>query len=254
MEKSIFNALLLPPGCCLMILVIGVILVFYYKKAGLTFIILGTLLLWFLSTPLSAFWLALPLQPSPLTSHSHLASQAQAIVVLGGGVYEDAPEYHHQTVLANTTQARVRYAAYLYQKIQLPILVTGGDKSGPKDQTEAYCMAKTLKNDYRVPVRWMEFKSEDTFENALFSAKILKLAGVHTIILVTDAIHMKRAAWSFQYAGLNVIPAPMHFITLPHNHYTWEALLPKGSNKSDYCLHEYWGMLYYWLKTKYAST
>ena len=50
---------------------------------------------------------------------------AQAIVVLGGGLYFDTPEYGGDTVGGSTLE-RLRYAATIARKTNLPVLVTGG--------------------------------------------------------------------------------------------------------------------------------
>ncbi|TLY60373.1 MAG: YdcF family protein, partial [Gammaproteobacteria bacterium] len=63
--------------------------------------------------------------------------------------------------------------------------------------------------DFGVEVRWLEGRSRDTFENAQFSAPLLKAAGVSRIILVTDGAHAWRAAHEFAGTGLAVVPAPV---------------------------------------------
>ena len=39
-------------------------------------------------------------------------------------------------------------------------------------------MSRALQEDFGVPVRWREERSRNTFENALFSAEMLRQAGV----------------------------------------------------------------------------
>ena len=61
----------------------------------------------------------------PLTPQTVVASNAAVIIVLGGGIYADAPEYAADT-LSSSALPRLRYAAYLHHLTELPILVTGG--------------------------------------------------------------------------------------------------------------------------------
>lgn len=58
---------------------------------------------------------------------------------------------------------------------------------------------------------WTEERSQSTYENARFSADLLRSKGVRRIALVTEAYHMRRSEQSFRRAGLIVIPAPCAF-------------------------------------------
>jgi uncharacterized SAM-binding protein YcdF (DUF218 family) len=55
----------------------------------------------------------------------------------------------------------------------------------------------------------VEGQSRDTRDNAGLSAPMLAAAQVDTIVLVTSAMHMPRAAALFRSRGLTVIPAPV---------------------------------------------
>jgi uncharacterized SAM-binding protein YcdF (DUF218 family) len=112
-------------------------------------------------------------------------------VVLGGG---------------GGSPAHTRYAAKLYRRTKLPILVTGGDpeSSGAAD---AERMKKSLEEEFSVPVRWVEQNANDTIQNARFSAIILKANGIDSILLVTHGWHMARSKQLFERAGFKVIPA-----------------------------------------------
>lgn len=138
-----------------------------------------------------------------------LPTKAQAIVVLGGGVYLDAPEYDGGTVGRETLE-RVRYAARLYHSTHLPILVTGGDVEG-SGRSEAGLMKKTLEEDFKVPVKWAETASTDTIENVAYSKRMLAAAGVKRVLLVTHGWHMARSRQLFEQAGFEVTTAATGF-------------------------------------------
>ena len=70
-------------------------------------------------------------------------------------------------------------------------------------------MSATLTRSLGVSARWIENRSGDTFENARFSAPLLRAASVHRIIVVTNAAHEWRAAHEFMAAGFEVVPAPV---------------------------------------------
>ena len=155
---------------------------------------------------------------------------AHAIVVLGQGRYRSAVEYEGKDTVSVGSLARIRYAAWLHRKTGLPILTTGGKPNGAKI-SEALLMSEVLQKEFGVPVRWLEEESLNTWENALFSAQILRKERITTIFLVTHGIHMARAVWSFERSGLQVIPAP--------------TLISAGM---DEVVHEYFGLLWYYLR------
>ena len=69
-------------------------------------------------------------------------------------------------------------------------------------------MAESLREEFRLPVAWVEDASADTWENATFSARILREQGIHSVYLVTHGWHMRRAVRAFQKAGLAVTAFP----------------------------------------------
>jgi uncharacterized SAM-binding protein YcdF (DUF218 family) len=135
---------------------------------------------------------------------------AQAIVILGGGKRGPAREYG-DWVPNRLTLERLLYGSRLAKESGLPVLVSGGDPKGMKPEAEL--MAQSLKVDFNTPVRWIESRSLDTTDNALYSAEIFKKAGIQKIVLVTTALHMRRSVAAFKHEGLEVVPAPTDFIS-----------------------------------------
>src|SRR5690606_3210249 len=97
-------------------------------------------------------------------------------------------------------------------------------------------------------VRWVEGRSESTWENAVLSAPILREAGVKRILLVTHAFHMPRARASFAAQGFDVVPAPTAFRKTPE--LSLHALLPsaKGLADTSFAFHEWLGRIWYALR------
>lgn len=156
-------------------------------------------MLWLLSTPVVSDYLADELNTVPTPSAVDMKS-AECVVVLGGGVRLGAREYGGAAPDA-VTLTRLSYAAYLVHRTGLPLLASGGDP-------EAFAMRSVLMGSFNIPVRWMDSKSRNTHDNALYSASILKGAGIDRILLVTSATHMPRAVREFRSAGVQVVPAP----------------------------------------------
>ncbi|MFY8179632.1 MAG: YdcF family protein [Limnohabitans sp.] len=170
---------------------------------------------WFISCPAVAVWLSTnALPPVPVTTPQALQQQdVQAIVVLGGGLDLQAQEYGAPN-LSNASMSRLLYGLYLAQHTQLPMAFSGGKGWGSSDTpaTEAGVANAVLKRLHAPALRWQEDASRDTFENARFTAELLKRDGIERIALVTHAWHMPRSLRHFEATGLSVVPAPMGFI------------------------------------------
>ena len=246
--KSI-AALVLPPGGNLLLAFVGLLLLYRWRRAGVAVILVSVLSLYGFSLYAVANSLSKRLeQISPYPLRASGAENMRAIVVLGGGRNDFAPEYGGETVSSQTLE-RLRYAARLHRKTGLPILVSGGQSFG-EDIDEAALMKRVLMEDFQVPVKWVEGKSSNTEENARFSAKILKSDGVHRAFLVSHAFHLGRAVKAFTRAGLGVIPAPTGFQRTAAGTKGIKALLPsaRALKISATVLREYLGAVWYELR------
>lgn len=207
--KKILSALLLPPASPLLLAAFGLWLSQRRPRLGRGLIAIGIGALWLLSTPWIAAQLSRSLQEDPPITATMLAG-AQAIVVLGAGTYHDAPEYGGDTV-NDLALERLRYGARLARASGLPLAVTGGAPSG--GQAEGELMRQTLVADFGIRPRWVESQSRDTAENAALLAPMLKEDGVGRIALVTHVWHMPRSRKLFEHHGIQVVPAPIGFVT-----------------------------------------
>jgi uncharacterized SAM-binding protein YcdF (DUF218 family) len=204
--KKLAALIILPPTGPLLVALAGLLLMKRRPRLGKGLAWLGVLALFLLSLPVvegGLSWLLYrdgPLDPSR-------AKDAQAIVILGGGLRREAPEYGGDT-LGRLTLDRVRYGAHVARETGLPVLVTGGS-IGDSD-AEADVMARALADEFGIPVRWRERQSLNTHENAVRSAAILKSAGVERVLLVSHGFDVPRATQEFVAAGIQAIPAPTH--------------------------------------------
>lgn len=168
---------------------------------------------------LAVFWLGV--WSLPVVSHSVRGAlesaypyqppgalpSAPVAVVLGGGI--DPPARADGPANLNAAADRVRHAARLYHAGRAGLLlVSGGSDPAISARTEAAVMAEFLR-DLGVPdhVIIREAKSRNTRQNARYSGALLKALGVEEVLLVTSALHMRRAAARFEAEGLVVWPA-----------------------------------------------
>ena len=208
--KPILTVVVLPPGGPLWLLLMGLLWATRRRVAGLLLSFLALASLWLLSCSAVGVMLAQALLPQVPPADPAQLQQVQAIVVLGGGVEQQAPEYGSAQPSANTLQ-RLRYAAWLARRSGKPLAFAGGvgwAAAGTTAESEGTVARRVLQQDYGLPVRWMDDRSRDTRENARGVAELLLPANVRHIALVTDATHMPRAAGHFRAVGFTVVPAP----------------------------------------------
>lgn len=194
-------AFLLPPLNLLLLGGFGLLLLKRRRGLGQTLIGFSLAALWLLATPFVGDGMLDALKPPASNLDGR---QADAIVVLSGGSRYDTVEYGGDTV-GRFTLERVRYGAWLARKLGKPLLVAGGAPDGGRP--EGQLMRETLEREFGVKVRWVEDRSENTWENAHFSAALLKKEGISRIYLVSHAWHLPRALPAFEHEGLRVVPA-----------------------------------------------
>ena len=243
------GVLLTLPGILILLAVTGLLLQKHRRVAGtvLIWVSLGALLVF--SLPVTGYALLGLLEraavPLPKTD-SISANGIDAIVVLGGGRDADQPQYGGDTVNRFTLE-RLRYAARLKRATGLPLLVSGGSVFGA-GLPEAEIMKQVAVRDFQIAVDWVEDRSRNTMENAIYSRVILAAAGKKRVWLVTNAWHMPRASWSFRHVGIDAVMAPTGFVRSSVE--SWLDFLPstRGLNYTNLALHECLGLLWYRLR------
>ena len=256
--SKLLPLLVYPLGLACILLVIALVL---HKKPrwrnGL--IIAALAILWLGSNRWVSFalarsleWRYLPPQEMP---------QSEVIVLLGGGT--ESGDYPRPMTEVNSAGDRVLYAAKLHQEGAAPIILASGgnlDFSTARGDTPAEEMHELLLlmgiEDQAI---WQQNRSQNTYEDALYSAELLAENNITEVILVTSAMHMPRSVALFTAQGVSVIPAPVDFTITEQN---WQAafqpgfdellinLLPNTSalGLTTQVLKEYIGMLVYGLR------
>jgi len=242
--KQLFELLFLPPGLFIFLLVMSVLFIKKIKVLK-SVLVVQILIIYTLSIPLTSHFLFLYLEQIPaLTEQQINNNKVDAIVILAGGISAYKQEYNSPDV-NYFSHIRLRYGAWLQKQTGLPVIVTGGIERG--DITEAELMAKILKNEYAVKGKiFIEKKSSNTYENALYSKKIIAKEAYQSIYLVTSAFHMPRALMVFSKQNIKAAPAPMDFY---HNtmDYFWGDFRPNSNamRENYLALHEIIGSFWY---------
>jgi uncharacterized SAM-binding protein YcdF (DUF218 family) len=246
---SFLKALLFPPAFNLLLGLWGAKLLRQGKPNGKALVWFSLLSLWVLSLPgISRALIATLEDDYPAVTIQSIPHMYQAIVILGAGAYDSAPEYKVDTV-DRLTLERLRYGAYLYHTAHLPIIVSGGAIQ-EKEPAVAQLMRDALAWDYGISDVMIDDQSRNTFENAKNVKKMLQDENIKKIILVTHAWHMPRAVLAFRKMGIEVLPAPMGFATDDAHNIVYD-IIPRLSalEQSVFTLYEYTG--YIWYKIAY---
>lgn len=167
-----------------------------------------------------------------------------AIVILGFGTVKwtqtgevVSPSFAYPRIQEG---ARLYYSCKQNLSTECKILVSGGDPLG-NGISEAEVMAGEL-NAIGIPKGdiILEAKSRNTFQNARFSAPLLK--NFDHVYLVTSGFHMKRAQTYFDHFFPGAEPAPADQMAMPKSAYPFAL----NFVYLDIALHESLGILRYY--------
>lgn len=181
-----------------------------------------------LYTPLTD-WLARPLYVPPSSP-----APVDAIVVLEAWAFDDGE-------LNESGIKRALLGAELYREgIAKTVVITGLKATASRTGSALLPMARLVSlTGVPPPALLVEDESSNTHESAVRVAALSRAHGWKSILLVTDATHMRRAAGSFRKEGLAVACAP----TLQWD--IWGAKPGVRFRRVSTLLHEYAGLLYY---------
>ncbi len=246
------TALLLPPTIFIVFAISGLLIARRYRYLGRTVMVVSVMSLLALSTDAGSAWLIRPLEQQSLQAKLIEKNKSQAIVVLGGGRARVASGQGDYDQVGPITLMRLRAAARLQRQTHVPLLVSGGAHDG-QGESEAVLMARSLKDDFGFEARWVESDSINTNQNAILSAQLLRQENIQQIFLVTDAIHMPRARWAFEHAGLRVVSVPSQFVA--SDDFQLARFIPNAQSlkNSHYAIHEWLGLLVYRLRYAVAD-
>jgi uncharacterized SAM-binding protein YcdF (DUF218 family) len=232
-------------------LAVAVALVALWRRPSrrrLAVVTVAFLLLAVLSLPVTSYlalgsleWSYPPLESRP--------DDAPAIVVLSGSMWPAAGDELRYDPGTDTLYRCLR-AAELYHAAPCPVLVSGGKvhatDAGPP-------VAEVMRNflltqGVRSEDVLVEDSSRTTYENAVGSARLLAERDIRRVVLVTDAVHLRRAVACFRKQGLDVVPCGCRYRALGRDGGPVDYLPdPSAAVGVDEAAHEWLGLALYWL-------
>jgi uncharacterized SAM-binding protein YcdF (DUF218 family) len=218
-----------------------------FKRSRKKILLLSVFTFWFFSNAficdeISSLW------EHETSSIENIQTKYDVGIVLGGMSAFDSKT---NTVNFNKNADRLIYTEKLYRKgIINKILISGGSGALIKNQyKEAFVMRNHLiENGISDDDIIIENKSRNTKENAFLSAEILKCDFQNkSVLLITSALHMKRAVFCFEKAGIEVASFSTDNTDSNRNFQLEYLLLPnsKSFEKWESIIHEWVGYLVY---------
>ncbi len=145
---------------------------------------------------------------------------------------------------------RIWQAVRLYEEGYIDkLLITGGLASlFSRDTVESVLLANYL---YKIGIPkedvLVEKLAKNTFENAVFTAKMLDTIPYHNLLLITSASHMPRSNACFKKAGLSCDLFPTDHYTKARSYDASQIIVPSAEALNNWValLHEWFGMLSY---------
>jgi len=240
MRELLSYSFVMPPTIFIVGCLAGALIGLGHPRIGTIVALPSSILLYLFAMPAVSTLLTDELVMSVPTSPD--LARAQAIVVLGAD-YKFGDGVGIPDSVGLLTLERLAAAARLYRRLRLPVVVSGGLVTG-SEVPLAILMREELEQDFSIPVKWVEDRSRNTYQNALYTAELIKAANISAVILVTQASDMRRALWSFNRVGLDALPfSPPETI----QSINFRDFLPSAHAlyQSFYALHEIIGLAVY---------
>ncbi len=237
--------LLVPPVSLLLLALVGLVLALRWRRLGWTLSALGTVGLLVLAMPVTG-GLLMALLEADLPRTAAPTAPPEAVVILSAEARAvDAARTRYEP--GPLTWERLIAGARVARQARLPVLVSGGVmQTGAPSLAEV--MARGLGEHLNAATRWQETRSRDTWENAEYSAAILRAAGIQRVYLVSHAWHLRRAVAAFARFGITATAVPVRMHAWPL--LTVEDFVPTtaGWTNSGNALHEWIGIAWYRLR------
>jgi len=133
-----------------------------------------------------------------------IPDDVDAYVLLSGGSISKKGKWE-RVYPGPASGMRLLHIHYLYKLKRLPVIVTGGKTLKAAD-SESFNLTRLLM-ELGIPAGdlILEEKALTTFGNAVHSAEIIRKKEFKKVVLVTDNIHMRRAAACFRKQGVDFI-------------------------------------------------
>ena len=183
-----------------------------------------------------------------------LPAKVDGIVMLGGAQQPRLTRAYGQPAMNDHAERMTTFLALARRYPEARLLFSGGSgdirhpEAGEADTVRLFLEQQGF-DASRVQY---ESRSRNTYENALYSKALVKPQANETWLLVASAGDVPRSIGVFRAVGWQVTPFPCDYNALPLE-WTPSFSLLDSLKGVDYALHEWIGLLAYYLTGKSSS-
>lgn len=250
--SKIFWMLFSPDILLVFLLILGLFLLWIkaYKKAVFLLTVLIVSIVAMTILPVGA-WLLYPLEKKFLPK-KNLPESIDGIIVLGGAENIFNSIYWDQVEL---NKAAERYFAFIHLIKKYPLarpVFTGGTGSMSHQEYKGAHVARRLFKEQGLDISNIIFESQskNTFENAVFTYKLINPKPDEKWILITTASHMPRSVGVFSKVGWDVIPYSVDHNIYPDNLFKMTLNFSRNLNQFKAATKEWLGLTAYYITGK----
>lgn len=213
--SKLFWAVAAPGNLLILVLTIGTALLFTRRRATLGRRLVAGAALGFLAitfTPLSSL-VALPLEER--FERPDLPDHVDGIIMLGGAVNPPLALDRGEPSVNEAAERILAFADLIRRYPQAKAVFTGGSGRLFGQELREDFVARDALRQAGIDPACVTFENEsrNTWENALFSQRLVTPKPGETWLLVTSAIHMPRSVGIFRRIGWEVVPYPVDYRT-----------------------------------------
>jgi uncharacterized SAM-binding protein YcdF (DUF218 family) len=176
-----------------------------------------------------------------------LPDHVDGIVILGGAIEPAISRAHRQIALNDAAERMVQGAILARWHPEARVVFTGGSADPLRPDAREAPLAAALLVELGVdPQRLtVEDQSRNTYENAIFTERLVEPKPGQQWVLVTSARHMPRSVGAFRRAGWHVIAYPVDFSSAGDTDWADVDLPVQRLRLFAQALHEWLGLVFY---------
>lgn len=248
--------LLISPDNILLILIILSLILLYIGKSKAAKILLSTvsgILIFIAFVPLGE-WILYPLE-NRFPTNPILPEKIDGIIVLSGAENPLLSNAWEQVELGTAAERNLSFLTLARKYPNAKLIFTGGTGSLIYQDYKAADIAKTLfeQQTFDTSRILFERESRNTYENVIYSKKLIKPIKNENWILITTSWHMPRSVGIFCKSGWPVLPYPVDHQTNKDNLFRINFDLLNNLFTLKTAIKEWLGIFAYYLSGKTSS-
>lgn len=248
--------LLVSPDSLIFILILVTLAFLYAGKQKIAKILLTTisgLLILIAFFPVGE-WLLFPLE-SRFQTNPQLPDKVDGIIVLSGAEATELSHLWEQVELGAAAERDFMFVTLAKKYPKAKLAFTGGTGSLINQEYKAADVAEKLFKELGFDIKRIIFEREsrNTYENVVYSKKIIKPMENENWVLITTSWHMPRSVGIFCKTDWPVIPYPVDHQTKKGNLFRVDFNLSGNLNTLRTAIKEWIGLFAYYLSDKTTS-